>query len=356
MYGQTWDDLGITPPQRAWQMLRSLRHAPPGPASKGERKATFGAALEQAEQLFAAATLATPAASPLLLFYGLSQAGRAVAAAAAGKDNANRWRLTKHGITNDAPAGPKADNLSMLNVQNQGTGAFTQLAEILGAASLPTPVPLGNLWCLLPEASRFPLPGMGTQRPIRVNPRFNRRSDDGTARASVPVPSALVSKADMGPDPSGTATNWDEKRVAIRTFLTGFPSIAGWRFTSHDGQPPEVSGYSETYTSIEIQWAWPKELAYDAALLQHVMPYRSGYLAFPAIGTDERSPHPLLIWWAVLYTLSKLARYEPSSWALLISINSSSAAAAIENLLRESMVTLPELIHRTIREVASGKE
>jgi hypothetical protein len=41
----------------------------------------YVAALQQAEQLFHAAREAGFASSPLLLFYGLSQAGRAIAAA-----------------------------------------------------------------------------------------------------------------------------------------------------------------------------------------------------------------------------------------------------------------------------------
>jgi hypothetical protein len=58
-----------------------LRAAPPLAAQDPEPRAVFSAALQQSEELFAAAEVAGPAAKPLPLFYALSQAGRAIAAA-----------------------------------------------------------------------------------------------------------------------------------------------------------------------------------------------------------------------------------------------------------------------------------
>jgi hypothetical protein len=66
----------------SWSDLRGTRWAPPGSAGADpSRRAVYVAALQQAEQLFHAAREAGFASSPLLLFYGLSQAGRAIAAA-----------------------------------------------------------------------------------------------------------------------------------------------------------------------------------------------------------------------------------------------------------------------------------
>src|SRR6266511_1906721 len=75
----TWDDVESPHRDTVWQHLRALRHAPPGGAHSGDRRKTFGSALEQAEQLLEAAATVGYAARPILLFYGLSQAGRAVA-------------------------------------------------------------------------------------------------------------------------------------------------------------------------------------------------------------------------------------------------------------------------------------
>jgi YaaC-like Protein len=40
--------------------------------------------------------------------------------------------------------------------------------------------------------------------------------------------------------------------------------------------------------------------------------YNGSLWLFPAAGTAGGSLHPLMSWWAVLYTLPMLARYQPS--------------------------------------------
>lgn len=82
----------------AWQRIRALRSRPPGLAAREEeRLRVFGAALQQSEELFGAAAAVSEAAKPLPLFYGVSQAGREIAAAhnrTLGSDVAScaRWR------------------------------------------------------------------------------------------------------------------------------------------------------------------------------------------------------------------------------------------------------------------------
>jgi len=61
--------------------MRSLRADRPRLAARGARAKTFGAGLEQAERLWLASQNVGAIASPLLLFYGLTQAGRALCAA-----------------------------------------------------------------------------------------------------------------------------------------------------------------------------------------------------------------------------------------------------------------------------------
>ncbi|MFE5028246.1 YaaC family protein [Streptomyces sp. NPDC056656] len=81
----------------AWGRLRASRSDPPARANTGARRKTYAAALEQAQQMFHAASVVGPATSPVQVFYGLSQAGRAIVAAAwslKGED----WRLDSHGI------------------------------------------------------------------------------------------------------------------------------------------------------------------------------------------------------------------------------------------------------------------
>lgn len=54
MHMVSYAELGAEPLPQIWQELRALRSQKVGAAQSGDRRATFGAALEQAEQLFAA--------------------------------------------------------------------------------------------------------------------------------------------------------------------------------------------------------------------------------------------------------------------------------------------------------------
>ncbi|KOG74492.1 hypothetical protein ADK77_05140 [Streptomyces antibioticus] len=67
----------------------------------------------------------------------------------------------------------------------------------------------------------------------------------------------------------------------------------------------------------------------------------------------KRELHPLMVWWAVLYTLSMLARYEPATWSTLISVDNSQHAVAIERLLERAINHVPVLIADTIDEVST---
>jgi hypothetical protein len=255
----------------------------------------FGAALEQAEQLFSAASSVTAAASPLLLFYGLSQAGRAVAAAATGKENAHRWQLNGHGITNSSAAGLRPAQLATLTLRNQGDGAFTQLADILRAASLPTPVALGDIWCLLPESTHFPLLGMGDARPKHLQCTSYGVRDDQKLLASIHVPTKMLERTPSA-DPLDAIAGWDEPRAAVKEHLAGFPSLRGFDFTTPEGQRIEVRGHGSTTTEIVIQREKSPNRSDQDEILRYAVGYRSATLTFPKIGSDERPPHPLLLW------------------------------------------------------------
>jgi hypothetical protein len=74
------------------EAARDPRSPPGAAAGDSLRRRTYVVALEQAEQMFRAATTAGAATQPLQAFYGLSQAARAIAAAApalTGED----WKL-----------------------------------------------------------------------------------------------------------------------------------------------------------------------------------------------------------------------------------------------------------------------
>jgi hypothetical protein len=77
-------------------MIRSLRHRPPKHAEGGERKLMFSAATEQSEQFFKLSDAAGYETKPILLYYGLNQAARAIATSVAKGEQ--KWELVGHGI------------------------------------------------------------------------------------------------------------------------------------------------------------------------------------------------------------------------------------------------------------------
>jgi hypothetical protein len=64
--------------------------------------------------------------------------------------------------------------------------------------------------------------------------------------------------------------------------------------------------------------------------------------------------HPLLTWWAVLYSLSMLARYSPDRWIDSIATDSSPYAVAIEQVLDRAIQVCPELIVSSIRQISGA--
>jgi hypothetical protein len=56
----------------------------------------------------------------------------------------------------------------------------------------------------------------------------------------------------------------------------------------------------------------------------------------PTIGGNTEPLSPIVTWWAMLYVLSMLARYQPSAWTTMLDIDSSPDAPAVEYLLGEA--------------------
>ena len=87
--------------------LRALRHDPPGYAKQGARRTMFQSSLNQCEQFLDAASRSGVATKPVQLFYGLSQAGRAIVAEPRVGNQA--WQVSGHGLTAGTSASGAAD-------------------------------------------------------------------------------------------------------------------------------------------------------------------------------------------------------------------------------------------------------
>jgi hypothetical protein len=90
-----------------------------------------------------------------------------------------------------------------------------------------------------------------------------------------------------------------------------------------------------------------------AELDRRTVMYRGDRLTFAGLGDPPRSTYPLMIWWAILYVLSMLTRYEPEGWAKVVDVNTSPDAVPVEFLLEEALSVIPEEMHRAILQVGS---
>src|SRR6266536_845586 len=170
----TWGDIAtisVSKRDESWRTLRRMRSSPPGAAGVDEaRAATFQAALEQSEQLFRAAEAVGPEVRPMLVFYGLSQAGRAIAAASPRLSD-KEWRLTGHGVS--VKETRDQVNIGKVAIEAHKGGSPQAVAAALGSRFLPpkASVQLEELWLLIPEANEELLPAVG-HRVAETSPAF----------------------------------------------------------------------------------------------------------------------------------------------------------------------------------------
>lgn len=338
--------------------LRSLRSAPPGWAGReDERRAVFLASLEQSEQLLRTADRLGYATRPLNLFYGLSQAGRALMAAwsppSAGIHNG--WKLQGHGIgfhkqdvpfadralTGQPPRGKAAADL------DRSLPSFIGLSRVLDSAPLAHPVKLIDLWAALPEAIGRPAPGDDSRLgPINIEPPTIAADDAQTKVAAI---QAWTHNWPLEPLTEWARMEHPEFNTKLHMFLlANYPTLRP-PATNAMSQPWPVGWLGRRF-SVVLTWDLGQTLDYQEAvwlLNAQLAPYRDGRWAFPAFA--GQALHPLMIWWAVLYSLSMFARYEPQRWVELLDVDSSPWATPLEHLLDAALAAVPEVITETLR-------
>jgi YaaC-like Protein len=355
----------------AWRWLCGQRATPPGAAkTNADRAATFNMALQQSEELFKAAASAGVASKPLLVFYGLTQAGRAIAAVAPKVPDRQQvapvepWKLKGHGI--GIPGMEQAitssgGRLAPLPVADKGTGAFTQIAEILGSGSLISSKPDGTpavrvtveeLWNTLPETFQFPLTEIAPSHPFLT-------VENGTPTALPHVNGATLGNLGRVPQvvkDAGTPQ-------AARDFLGRYLTVGDYRLATELTPPiPLAQAWSDDpvfpwINHLTLWWQNPaagvsQNMASPGSHLPWVgTAYLKDRYLFPALGDNPKPLHPLLAWWAILYVLSMVARYEPRAWQQMIAIDASTEASPIEHFLGAAVEKLPRIVFDAIDEL-----
>ncbi|GHG43802.1 hypothetical protein GCM10012320_08100 [Sinomonas cellulolyticus] len=345
----TYAELQARPLREIWQELRSLRSRGVGNAAKGARRATFDAALEQAEQLFTAATIVGTATQPILLFYGLCQLGRGLAAASTRLTN-SEYRLSGHGLTDKALQDAATHGLSQVTVQALNSGAFPTVARALGCSPMNDAIPLGDLWDLLPYSDRFPLRSRGRLQRLILDSESTHllRGQDEARVRLYPLPLELhstVTNAAAGSDVVDDASIAEEYEL-LQQFLQSYPTLSGWSSTNTHGQPiPYQQGFYEEERYLQVPLRLPKEPGQSEgrALEARSVDYHGVHYVYPRLDSTDLPAHPFMLWWALLFVLSRLARYQPNEWLTLTSVSQSEDAVPIEYILGEAMRAVPEL-------------
>ncbi len=288
--------------------VRALRAAPPGRAtSTSERRLTFGAALEQFEQLLLASQAAGPASSPLLLFYALSQAGRAIVSA-----HGDPAHKPGHGLS----VKPVRDRIGATTIKPEKAGLFPAVVAAVGSPPLTKPVTLSAVWGAVPGLPRAP--GLGDDSPPTLSVSANLRPEVGKriVRNERGAPFAsyedFVNKRHLYPALSKAATEPLATDVGVLVEIVAFDA-------------------GETLSG------------FDASLLDYL---GSRYLRAP-LGEGGDDPSALMTWWIVLIALSQLARYEPAGWTAALAPESGTAVP-IERGLRRIALLMPRMVREAL--------
>lgn len=297
------------------------------------RRQTFVAAMTQFEEQMKAANVVTAATSPINLYYGLAQAGMAIAAAHA----SGQWSFSRHGLR---PVDMEPD-FPDIEIAPEGEGAFQRIAAVTGSPVIETPVSVGRLWASLPDLIGARPSGFPSTSPLLLTSEI---SPEGSPRATLYVDASDVAD-DLSDDMSEQA-RWflellsaypgaKDAQIPVERNAIRAPERPGERWVVAVDWPP-LQTYRES-TREEI------DLFFDAIAPEYI--YRDDRYLRPRLQDGERPmPSFLMTWWIILYTLSMLARYQPRKWMNLLDLNNSRNAVALQYLLQLAQTRIPHLV------------
>jgi hypothetical protein len=306
--------------------IRASRAAPPGLADRDERRSVYSSALVQFEELMAAARAASPQTLPLSLFYALSQAGRAIAAARLDGE----WRLQGHGLES---SNLDAEDLCQVRVKpkptkNDRPDSFRGVSRATRAHLLQRSTSVGELWASLPGLEKL-LPELEGRKPLHVEAQ-----DIGIS----PLEDVSKVRAKIAP-------------LEAKDIPAAKKALAGYRCGSdievfdmdHIAPIDRMTAYGD---GVSVWWSSDaKDIQGHFAAIWRVAPvdvYTGQRWLRPLVGGTALSA--LMTWWALLHALSMLARYEPAAWARALAYDSSYLAAPLAELLRSGVELVPQLV------------
>lgn len=310
-----------------WRRLRSLRATPPNSMPES-RRLLFSSSLAQAEEQCKAAAAIGYESRALNLYYGISQAGRAIAAARTPDGVGLSPEVRGHGLNIPGLDSVKASNLFSLEVRGLGdaNSSFGRLAQLLDSDPLVRGVPLAAVWNMIPEVSldrpidEFPLPRFVTERDL----------PNGVAGAYA----------------FGVQATQEEMGADGGELLATYPDLKNARLERFRAVP-----YGSTKDGLRTD-----EAVYIAESEPCARRLRESLVLMPAWLPGVGSMDPLLAWWVLLYALSMVTRYKPVEWTKIIDVNNSANAVAIETVLDKALEAIPAHLLATLSSAHPGED
>jgi hypothetical protein len=281
----------------------------------------YGASLSQFDELMASARQASPRSRPLPLFYALSQGGRAIAAAFADGPG----KLRGHGLS--APMLDRNDPCEVEvrpspSAKTETIDSFGGVASITQSGLLEEPVSIGELWSSLPgvcdllEGERWPQPLVvhpdDTDMASNLFDFTHLRADAGGVRGEAAESATTELSRYIGA--AGATILWSSRSRATVAWPNESADVPGWRETLERVAPTDpLTGQR-----------WMR----------------------PSVGGSALSP--LMTWWALLFGLSMLARYEPGAWVAALDLDRPGRAAQLAELMDQALEAIPTLVLEAI--------
>lgn len=289
-------------------------------------------ALEQAQQQFAAAELIGYESRPLNLFYGLSQAGRAIAAGSRllGRGTEQQWQASGHGLKYDigVPSGVLATPIT----QDPGS------RDLFSRVSVAIDSPLDF------KAIDF---GAAMNQLLDYTMAFQEPSEFARPITDVHVYSAQDAMYPLEVEIRVPGlTNGDEtKAEEVRAIFEPYPALRDLEVAVDDkGNVRWSHNEGCCFVIVPSTDQLKNRDGHGGAEFEGADYYRGTAILLPRAGDSDRALRPLMSWWCVLYALSMLARYAPSKWTETLSLADSRIASRIEFLLDEAIDAVPGLL------------
>jgi hypothetical protein len=260
------------------------------------------------------------------LFYALSQAGRALAAA-----RCENWAVGAHGISEDRSVSHDDPLLRQVKRRASADDAFSALCAALSApdpfGTARRPIEIGAAWAALPELNRY-MPSW-VERWWPALEAYNTAA--GTQYHTMEL--RIISRA---PQPLDILS------------AEAYPSLPeGYTF-----EPAAYRDVPMDPTTVRLgAVTWERSDTTPSVFdLTHARSQSLDRWLLPAPPGSDAPFVPLTAWWVLLFGLSIFARYHPGLWSSALNLDGSERALPLRLLLDDSLNVVPGLIAEALIE------